>query len=382
MSSANEALLRLDLLQKYTVAPTATLKFTDVTEEAALSSSRTSSRRTAVLKLVASSADAAAFLFRSGSYNLGKLERQLEGVLIGMYVAGNAEVPKRLRIDTKISIPDSEALGPKLLQSEVTSTPREQAVGKAFEKGSAIDLALQADSPLKAAAAQLITWCESESIGPSVAYARAAFHVAKHISERKRKKTKGTNYDIEVLDLFSGSGYCARTLACHEGRWLVYCVDNAVSASDAGVKKVENIIWLKMDAANVGEDQVLDLHFELVCADPPHGNLFEIVFCKPTESTVTHRKSALLKTIKAITDWIVLYPGHLSQIGRARTIRDAISDDDWRGVLVQIGSEVVIIASKCDGFDEAVTEILDTIKVDSFLKKISWDKETRILRDD
>lgn len=183
-------------------------------------------RSTAVLKLVANTADAAAFLFRSSSYNFHKLERLLEGVLIGVTVDTELDHPGRLRIDTDISGIGSREFTRGLQVADVQTVEHEMAVGKAFESGSAIDKAHEAqDSPRGAAPFGSIIWCESEAIGPSIAYAHTALHVAEHISTVKsgRSKPKG-DCSMEILDLFSGSGYCARCLANRNVAWLVYCV--------------------------------------------------------------------------------------------------------------------------------------------------------------
>jgi hypothetical protein len=367
LDASKAALENLDRFQRYTVGSDPSLSFKcGVRDEFPESNSTGQKRHTALMTLIVKGPKAAAFLFRSSGLNLQKLEKLLEGVLIGLAAGSNPNIPRRLRIDTEILEIGDHSFPKRLQDPEVIAVPYSDVAGKAFTLGSVIDRALKPDKPL-------IVWCESETIGPSVQYAYAADGVADYLAEEKRKTPKHrADRSLEILDLFSGSGYCARRLAEHDKRWLVYCVDNTVGPREAVVREIENIIWLKMDASRVGNDRLLDQSFDLVCADPPHSNLFEIAFCEQNQIGRLQRQAGLLKTIKEITDWFVLYPGHHSQAGRARALCRAIAAGGWRTGLVKMEPEVVIIASKCEDFDRAMIEIVQRIRKNCADDGFNW----------
>lgn len=208
---------------------------------------------------------------------------------------------------------------------------------KLIDRGCSIDRALTTYQ--KGEEAGLILWCESETIGPSVAYALVARELADYLVKRKG------GFPIEVLDLFSGSGLSARAVASNSQNSIVYCVDKEVSAQHVGAHRVDNIIWLKMDVSDVGKGRVLDQQFDLVCMDPPHGALFEMLFGSLPKVQSIERDIDLIRNVARLTDWLVLYPGHACQFGRAAALRAALRQGGFsEAVFLEIGPEIVIVA--------------------------------------
>jgi len=352
--AATEALRSLDLLNAHTKLPGPALRFDPLKTCLLIEpSNRTGElRSTMVLRLLLSTTGAAAFLFKHEGYNLMKLERLLEGALIGMGTQRSIwleslDIPDRLRVDPQPSDSVIDGLSKAMSESaEVRSVPIEEAVQIGIlAQESSIYAALQHFT--LGGQGQIIVFRESETIGPSVPYALAVGEVAASLGMAKGGKP------VDVLDLFSGSGLSARTVLLKSESWHVYCVDAALTATKAGLGECPNLVWLKTDVKGVlaGEDGILNRTFDIVVMDPPHSALFDILF-KPDEDSRT-----LIDRVCGVTRWLVIYQGHASQIGRAIALDRALRSRFGRVGLWHIGPEVITITGPEKWNEKSFTEI-------------------------
>lgn len=357
--TATEALNSLDLVKAYTSGSAPSLSF-DVSRTRILIelSNRTGELTyTLVLRLLVKTPEAAAFLFKYEGYNLMKLERLLEGVLIGMgkqrsMWLGSLEVPSRLRLDTQIS---AEVLSnlPQALEDfdEVHTIATAEALQKGIlRENSSIARALTRFIP--PGRAGLIIYRGSETIGPSVPYALIAGAVAASLAFAK------SGEDIEVLDIFSGSGLSAKTILSKQQNWRVFCVDLAISASQADMSEQKNVVWLKTDARHVlsGDEGILNRKFDLACMDPPHNFLIELLF------ETKGKSGALIDNVKRLAPWLIIYQGHASQLGRGVAIQAALTKRFEKVALWNIGPEVVILAGPATWRDRTFDWILKEVE--------------------
>lgn len=340
-TAATNALHGLDLLDRYTVASAAQLSFDAGAAQVLVETGTRSGklRLTLVLKLIVGTPAAAAFLFANEGYNLMKLERSLEGVLIGMHAQSplylaSLSIPSRLRIDTAFNDGVASGLPAALARDEV----------EFFELSEAIDHGLVTPmSSMKkvldqhaAEVSGLVVFRQSETIGPSTHYATVAGVLAGMLAETHPGP-------LNCLDLFSGSGLPAREMLRSNGGTRVHCVDAWISAVQARLQSHERVTWLRMQASEAlrGERGVLHRPFDLVTMDPPHGALFDLLFAAQEDGRTA------LDAIKRHTgsEWLVVYQGHVSQTGRGRVIAAALRGLSYPRVrLWQLASEVITIA--------------------------------------
>jgi 16S rRNA G966 N2-methylase RsmD len=180
---------------------------------------------------------------------------------------------------------------------------------------------------------------------------------------------------IDVLDLFSGSGLSARTVLSKQEDWHVYCVDTAIAAVNADLEQEHNVVWLKTDVRQVlgGEEGLLSRKFDLVCMDPPHNALFELLFEAKVES------QALIDSVSKVAPWLIVYQGHASQVSRGIALQTALIKRFARVALWHIGPEVVTIAGPLEWKSNTFDEILE--RAGNFLeqdcRKYGWTLEKR-----
>jgi hypothetical protein len=315
-------------------------------------------RSTLVLTLVFKTVEAAAFLLKHEGYNFSKLESRLEGVLIGIgkpksMWLGSLQAPTRLRIDTVF--PDdltglSEALKGfeeirSLEANEASDREIITAKGNIFKAIHGNDLK----------SGRIIVYRSSEMIGPSVPYAKLAAALAWTLRE-----IKGDTLDI--VDLFAGSGAIAKGLLSKQQDWRVFCVDYSVTAKQVGLDTHPNVVWLRTDVRNVlsGEESIFVRGFDLICMDPPHSALFDILF--GTED--------LLSSVRNMGPWLVIYQGHASQTGRGVALCRGLQRSFDHVVLWQIGPEVMIVAGpntwEGTDFKTIIERTGDSVKKDCY----------------
>lgn len=363
--SATDALLKLDLTRTHTKPVAPTLAFDPLRLRILMDrSNRTGEfRSTLVVRLVASSPDAAAFLFKYEAHNLMKLERLLEGVLIGLGAQrstwlGSLRIPTRLRVDVELGNNVLNRLGDALTSALEVSTI---SIGDAVDAGvlakkSSIYTALCQYCPDEQKRWMLL-FRASDTIGPSVPYALAVGALAESLGTLNGKH-------MDVLDLFSGSGLAARAVLTKQESWHVYCVDSAITAAQAGLASEHNVFWLRTDVGQVvaGEDGLLNRAFDIVALDPPHNLLFELLFDR------RYGSSSLFDRVTALAPWLVVYQGHASQVGKAVALRYALEVHFQRVTLWHIGPEVVTVAGPTEWrghiFDDILKRAADSLKYD------------------
>lgn len=353
--AAVDALSKLDLTKAYTQPDKPTLYFDPLRVRLLIDrGNRTAEpRSTLLLRLVTETADAASFLFRHDGYNLAKLERLLEGVLIGMgsqrsIWLGSLSIPDRLRVDASLgdhlisALPDAMGGHP-----EIQAIPVENAVKLGILKTpSIIYSALTRD--VTCGTAGMIVYRESETIGPSVPYALAVGALAEALGMSRGK-------EVDVLDLFSGSALVARTILSKQPSWRVYCVDRSISASIVGLAGQRNVIWLKADVQQVlsGEEGILQRDFDLIAMDPPHSSLFDLLFLRAKDSRT------LLQRLHTLAPWLIVYQGHASQVGRAVLVQAALKNSFSQVRLWHIGPEVITVAGPDSWMSMSFNEIFE-----------------------
>ncbi|GIW93078.1 MAG: hypothetical protein KatS3mg110_1119 [Pirellulaceae bacterium] len=357
-SAATEALWELDLAKRYTKGEPASLRFDPLKLRVLVDkSNRTGElRSTLVMRLIVSSPDAAAFLLKHQGYNLMKLERVLEGILLGLRLhrsswLGLHDIPKRLRIDLQFQgfpinrLTDSFASAP-----EVSTMPLDEALrlGILREKSS-IGVALFHYCPKEKR--QLVLFRGSETIGPSVPYAVTVGSIAAALGMLTGKQ-------VQILDLFSGAGLAAHAVLTKQQTWCVCCVDATTTAEEAGIESIPNVVWLNADVKDIlaPERRLLKRVFDVVAADPPHSAMFELLFER------RYGDGTFLDRVKDLGPWLVVYQGHVSQEGRAVALHDALKDRYENVVRWAIGPEVVTIAGPAEWNGHSFTEVVGRAK--------------------
>ena len=299
-------------------------------------------QRTFILCLEIHSPEAAAFLFSDNGYNIMKLERLLEGVLIGLKAQssswlGSIEIPGRLRIDP-------EFVG----NIDLTKTAKNNAF---FELNSIKPIRRDNTNIVTSQSAitkglekykrnNLIIYRGSETIGPSVQYAEACGVLAQAIQRVKKK-------NLIVLDLFSGSGLPAISMIRHgviekAETVHVFCVDNCITARHNNLQKDKAITWLKADATETtsGEKGILDKKFDLICIDPPFNSLFEML-------TKKNKKNwSLIESVFRMSPWVIIYVGHTTQSGRKTILQNVLKEHCKMLSMWNIEAEVIAIATR------------------------------------
>lgn len=184
---------------------------------------------------------------------------------------------------------------------------------------------------------------------------------------------------MDVLDLFAGSGLVAREVLARQQSWRIFCVDNAISSADVGAQQLSNVIWLKTDVRSVCSDLLAGRKFDLVCMDPPHGALLDLLY-ELDESNRT-----LLHRVSEVAPWLVIYQGHVSQSGRAIAIRRTLRSHYDKVRVWRLGSESILItgpkdqlnihSGKKETFEQISQRILGRLEDDC--KQFGWSVENR-----
>ena len=334
--SATRALRKLDLKGGYVTS----LRFDPSRTRIRIDQGNRSGkeRATVVLRLLAENADAAAFLYAGNGYNLGKLERLLEGILLGLgsYQSawlGSLRVPERLRIDVHMPVGIGAALGDRLRtipEVEPLSLARAIELGLLTHQSS-IHSILSAGRVTRDI--NLILYRESETIGPSVQFSWLVGALASEVAASLGR-------EIQVLDLFAGSGLVAREILSKQRGARVYCVDAAITAEQAGSKSLSGVTWLRTHAHRVcgGPDALLDMEFDLISMDPPHAAVFDLLYrAVPPNRT-------FIDQVAERAPWLVVYQGHVSQFGRARSLEQTLAVHYRCTALWTMGAETIMIA--------------------------------------
>lgn len=273
-------------------------------------SSKDEIRQTLVLTLEVASAEALTFLMRGNGYVLSKLEMQLEGVRLGLLNARSpwlwsVRLAERIRINTDVV---AAAIGPdkagnlaKGLRQDVTAIPL-SGIPSSSVIGKALD---------EAGAQRVIAYRETEMIGPSVQYGRVAAALAAVLARTRDES-------LQVLDLFSGSGFSAWALKQECRTASLICVDSAVPFDQTLVSKQRDILWLCTSVEQVvgvgGHQGILSREYDLILMDPPHAALLDMLF------------GGLVEALLASSSWLLVYQGHTSQSGRGRALVTALTE--------------------------------------------------------
>jgi len=303
--AGDEALKELDLAKKYVPR---TLRFrpadTIIRFDAGNRTKKGDIRRTLVLTIEVGSDDGAAFLMRGDGYVLLKLEYLLQGVLLGLVSSRDpwlwsVRLVDRIRLNPEFrSTIDSDKL------VEAMKRDVEAASIQDMEPSSVIGRALK-----EVGASMIVAYRETEMIGPSVQYGRAVASLAAYLAE-------GRQESLQVLDLFSGSGFSARVLKDRCQNSMLICVDAAVAMDQSLVAARRDVLWLQTTVEQLfGEPRgkgILSRQFDLIALDPPHAALLSISF------------GGLLETLSKCTKWLVIYQGHTSQSGSGQAVSTAI----------------------------------------------------------
>lgn len=354
---ANSVIRSVDLRKKYTnvAEPTIKVDAAKIYELLHVGSRTGRPRRTLTLPVDVVGAAATAFVFRGSGYNFQKIERLLEGALIGLkhrnlQWLGEDSVPDRLRIDVR-PVLDEESLNANEVARSIQGAPMESVPATGLvEKDSLIGRfldALQMNS--------LVSYAESETIGPSVAHALTLLAVAAAVAEKEFARAR-------VLDLFSGSGVANKLLRM--GRNNVVSVDLYVAASSIGLEAEDLGLWLKADARKVLDrfDPILERKFDVIGLDPPHSELVELLF------GTQENQVSLVELIADRADLMVMYQGHTTQRGRLHLISRGLMRAGWECVeILQVEEELIVIAGKgpywgaSDKFQKLINGVPDRI---------------------
>lgn len=292
-------------------------------------------RLTFLMSLGVLSERGAAFLLSHDGYNLQKLETLLLGVLLGLGVRKSTwldilQIPTRLRIDTDFAPSLVGSLGQVVgASAEVEVVPYSTAVECGLVRpesviGKGLVQFYGRDT------GRVLIYRGSETIGPSVPYALVASALAAAVGLHK-------GASVDVLDLFSGSGLSALAVLSRQSGWRVFCVDATVTREQAGLPGSPNVTWAHGDVFQCLSS--IDSSFDLVCADPPHSVLFEILLQPRPPLGVP-----LLDRISSLGRWLLVYPGHLSQWGRAVALSRLTRPRFEALRLWSVGSELLIVA--------------------------------------
>jgi 16S rRNA G966 N2-methylase RsmD len=344
---ATEVLEKIDLFKTFVGPENGHLFFDPEGTQIILSQSNrfhTSTTQTLTLRLVVSTPEAAAFLFGHGGYNFTKLETSLDGALaaiarIPSLWLGVAVVPSKLRIDADLR-PSLENIGKAFEQlKEFAPLMIGDAVKSGVVKsGSVIARALnEVDAPL-------VVFRGSETIGPSVQYEILSHSIVNALHQELERK-------VDVLELFSGSGYCSRKLTKPEGMARIVCVDASVDAKTALLQQTsDDVIWLRTLVDQVlTPDGIYYRSYDIILMDPPHGMILDILFGGKAEGSVAARASKL-------AHGLVIYVGHDSQATRSQAVARALKQwyqqvTEWR-----VGSERLVSAGRSLSIDGGAWE--------------------------
>ena len=372
--TADNALASLDILGKHT-GENPKISFDTAATQILFDTSNRSgmTRSTLVLKLVIESPESAGFLFTHGGYNLLKLERLLEGALIGMATQrsvwlGAMAVPTRLRIDTHLIDDAMKGLSDAFQgEKEVLSVPLSNALEtKLLTEGSCAHKALTQYCGQDSS--RMIVFRGSETIGPSVQYAITAAAVASGLAEHKSEP-------VEVLDLFSGSGITARAILNKRPDLRIWCVDGAIDAKSVGLSNRRDVVWIRTDYRNAvrKEGRALAERFDLVIMDPPHSMLFEMCYAGAEGAP------DFFSELSDVAPWLIVYEGHLCQIGRGLALKNSLRKYYERSVTIRVGSEALVVAGPKGWFgapfDQVVTKAKRVLELDCVDFGLEWSVE-------
>lgn len=344
----NDILQGVDLSGRYTNESEPAIQIAEDTIYVLLHrSSRTNQRRaTLTVPILASTAAATAFLFRQNGYNLFKVERALEGAVMGLSAtrrltwlhpvrgASDVQLPSRLRIDVRPQTPANTSEGS--FAAQVHSELEQRKI-------STMDSALASVSTESTIGrflrhlgmTKLVCYNETETIGPSVAHSLVLLAAAKASRSLNRRERRAP---VTVLDLFAGSGAANRLLSDNNIR--VTSVDKYVSASTVGVDLAPDALWLRADVHDIlrADSPMLEGDFDAIGLDPPHAELMDLLFAEHPQQSLTYacaKRSPLL----------VLYQGHTTQSGRLSLLEASLRASGWPLVsFVQVDEEIVVVA--------------------------------------
>jgi predicted RNA methylase len=336
--AATRTLRSIDLLGEYTSEDDPSIYFEPKrTRILIYPSNKTGDiRSTLVLTVLCKNIEAAAFLLKHQGYNFSKLESQLEGVLIGIgrprsMWLGSLQPPTRLRIDIEFPSDLSRLDDTLKTFEEVRSLSAEEASERRLITSQGNIFKAISGNDLKDG--KVIIYRSSEMIGPSVPYAKLAAALAWTLREIKRNR-------LDILDLFAGSGAVAKALLSKQQDWRIFCVDYAVTAEQVELDKYSDVIWFLTDVRSVlrQKGSLIERKVDLVCMDPPHSALFDILFGKEPDD------QNLLAFVQRRGPWLIVYQGHASQTGRGIALCKLLKGSFENVVLWKIGPEVMIVA--------------------------------------
>ena len=372
---ANSAIRSADLRRQYTVPADPKIKVdaSKIYELLHVGSRTGRPRRTLTLPVDVHGPEATAFIFRNGGYNFQKIERILEGALIGLNYRklrwlGEDSVPDRLRLDVRPML-DEESLSANKV-AEAIQVPLMQSVPATglVASESLIGKFLNALSMNN-----LVCYAESETIGPSVAHALTLLAVAGSVTDWSRAH-KDAYERARVLDLFSGSGVANKLL--RKGRNNVVSVDLYVAAKSVGLETEDLGLWLKADARKVLDrnDPILERNFDVIGLDPPHSELVELLF------GAAKNEVSLVELIADRTDLMVMYQGHTTQRGRLHLISRGLVSAGWTCIeTLQVEEELIVVAGKGEhwGSEYQFQSLIDAIpgKINAWTSKYGIDMQ-------
>ncbi|MEV6621284.1 hypothetical protein AB0M83_19110 [Amycolatopsis sp. NPDC051106] len=334
---ANGVFSAVDLRGSYTDSrqPKIEVVAADLYELIHTSSRTNEKRKTLTVPVQVHSAEATAFLFRDGGYNLQKAEMLLEGAVTGLgkrrlLWLGNQSIPHRLRVDIRPPALGGDSGQYMAAVRAALSAPRMGTLlaDDGYVSGDSVIGKFLEYCRMNS----LVCFNESETIGPSVAHAMTLHAAAAAIKD-------GTPGAM-VLDLFSGSGVANRLLSMHSHSVIsvdLYVAAGAVQvAPDGG-----DGLWLQTDARAVlkHSSPLIEQKFDVIGLDPPHAELLDLLFGAAEQPS-------LVQLCAERSDWIVMYQGHTTQRGRLALVRAGLVQAGWPNVLVlQVEEELIVLAA-------------------------------------
>jgi hypothetical protein len=369
--AAVQALQNLDLLGRYTAdmpegGPALQVRPEEIRKLLAVGNRGNELRHTLIVTVTAHTADAAAFLFLDGGYNLLKLERLLEGVLLGLRSLPSGwlelvEPPSRLRVD--VSCPPEVA---RALPHVMRRTPKVAAtdLAEATQAGAVAPESNVAEALRRFDTDRLIVRGQSETIGPSVPYALLLATTASEVATAAGRCAR-------VQDLFAGSGLASLVVHHRQpGEPTIHAVDDSVSRREAvAADDASGLLWLRTDVCHVlgGEHAILEERYDVTGMDPPHAALFDLVF-----DTAGETDTSLLGRAAASCDWLVIYQGHVTQRGRADLLTPHLGACFARAACWQIGQELLLLCGPDQvdydrvslGWDELLTALTHRLEAE------------------
>jgi 16S rRNA G966 N2-methylase RsmD len=336
---ANKVLQETDFRRLYTGGdnPDLSVRASELYTLIHVSSRLARLRKTLTVQIRAESPEAISFLYRDGGYNLLKIERMLEGAVLGMSLRELpwltvGDVPTRLRVDVHPILEEADI--PKI--QEVLRRPRMSSFGR--ESRFVSDESLIGRFLTHLDMNRLVAYAESETIGPSVAHALTLLAVANtFVTKSRRPRAHG---GAEVLDLFSGSGVANRLLS--RSSHTVVSVDMYVDVASLGLDKERDGIWLKADARDVvsREGAILDRSYDVIGLDPPHSELVEIMF------GASDQVCSLTELCSDRSGILVMYQGHSTQSGRLSIVKEGLRRSKWPEIAaIQVEEELIVVAA-------------------------------------